>query len=74
MTQKIRDTILDLHEAGAGADLSRGTVWGAYNAVTEYADHIIHSKDPMKRLTSIWFGGGERLKQKALRLAEQLLN
>jgi len=72
--ENIRNSILDLHETGKGADLSRGTVWGAYNAVAEYADHVQGSKNPDKHLKSIWFGGGERLKLQAFKLAQKLMN
>ncbi len=72
--ENIRNSILDLHETGLGADLSRGTVWGAYNAVAEYADHVQGSKNPYKHLKSIWFGGGERLKLQAFKLAQKLMN
>jgi hypothetical protein len=73
-TENIRKAILDLHESGQGAELCRGTLWGAYNAVTEYTDHLMHGANPDKRLNSIWFGGGERLKLKAYQSAESLLN
>lgn len=73
-TENIRNTILELHESGAGAELCRGTVWGAYNALTEYVDHTTNTKDANKRLNSIWFGNGERLKTKAFQLAENFLN
>lgn len=71
--ENIREAILDLHESGQGAELSRGTVWGAYNAVTEFSDHVQHSRDTSKQLKSIWFGGGERLKQKAFELGQKML-
>jgi phage/plasmid-like protein (TIGR03299 family) len=72
--QNIREAILELHETGEGAEMSRGSIWGAYNAVTEYTDHVQHSRDAQKRLNSIWFGGGERLKHKAFDLALKMLN
>lgn len=72
--ENIRNSILDLHETGLGADLSRGTLWGAYNAVAEYADHVQGSKNPDKHLKSIWFGGGERLKLQAFKLAQKLMS
>ncbi len=72
--ENIRNSILDLHETGLGADLSRGTVYSAYNAVSEYTDHVQGSKNPDKHLKSIWFGGGERLKLQAFKLAQKLMN
>jgi phage/plasmid-like protein (TIGR03299 family) len=73
-TENIRRTILDLHESGAGAEMTRGTLWGAYNALTEYTDHVQHSSNPDRRLKSAWFGAGERLKQKGFALAQLILN
>lgn len=72
-TEKIRNSVLELHESGRGAYLARGTVWGAFNSVTEYTDHMMLSSDPSMRLNSIWFGRGEQLKSKAFRLAERLM-
>jgi hypothetical protein len=54
--------------------MSRGSLWGAYNAVTEYTDHVQNSTIPEKRLKSIWFGSGESLKLKAFDLARIWLN
>lgn len=70
--QNIRDAILELHENGLGADMNKGNVFGAYNAVTEYVDHVQHSKDPAKHLKSLWFGGGERMKRAAFELAKTI--
>ena len=72
-TENIRQTILNLHEAVDDAKVIRGTAFGAYNAVTEYSDHMIAVKDPNRRLNSIWFGGSEKLKVKAFQLAQDLL-
>ena len=68
----IREAILDLHENGQGAELSRGTLWGAFNCVAEFTDHAV------EKLTSNWTGlpltvGGEQLSRKAFHLVEQLL-
>jgi len=53
--------------------LSRGTLWGAFNSVTEHTDHMMLSGDSTTRLNSIWFGHGEQLKVKAFHLAEQMM-
>src|ERR1051326_6972195 len=71
--ENIREAILELHEAGQGAELSRGSVWGAYNAATEFSDHVQHGRDTSKQLKSIWFGSGEKLKLRAFALAQQML-
>jgi phage/plasmid-like protein (TIGR03299 family) len=53
---------------GMGASMVTGTVWGALNAITEYADHRIGQKDDNK-LWNSWFGYSENLKNKAYDLA-----
>lgn len=73
-TENIRQKILELHETGAGASMARGSLWGAYNAITEYTDHVLNTNNPDKRLNGIWFGGGDRLKVKAFELANSMLN
>ena len=65
-----RSMIYQLHEVGKGAELARGTVWGAYNAVTEYVDHVVSDsyggRDSMsQKLNSMWFGAGLQLKERA---------
>jgi phage/plasmid-like protein (TIGR03299 family) len=70
--QRIRKAVLELYESGQGTDLSRGTLWGAFNCVTEYTDHEMESS-PTTRLESIWFGRGEQLKLKAFHLAERMM-
>ena len=72
-TEKIRNSVLQLHDSGRGAHLSRGTLWGAFNSVAEYTDHMMLDEDSTTRLNSIWFGRGEQLKLKAFRLAERML-
>jgi phage/plasmid-like protein (TIGR03299 family) len=71
-TESIRKTFLKLYETGQGADLSRGTLWGAFNCVTEFTDHEMEG-NASNRLESIWFGQGEELKLRAFRLAERLM-
>ncbi len=70
--QGIRKSFLELHESGFGADLSPGTLWGAFNCVTEYTDHKMEG-NPANRLESTWFGRGEQLKLKAFQLAERMM-
>jgi len=52
---------------------TRGTLWAAYNGVTEFVDHrkpTAHAPDfTSRRLHSIWFGAGAVVKQRALRIA-----
>ena len=72
-TKEIRNNVLSLHESGQGSSLARGTLWGAYNSVTEYTDHQMIDVNPTKRLESIWFGRGEQLKLKAFQLAARMM-
>ena len=48
---------------------SKGTAWGALNAVTELMDWSTARTDDA-RLRNAWFGGGVNVKQQAM---EQLL-
>jgi phage/plasmid-like protein (TIGR03299 family) len=71
--EKIRNSVLALHESGLGAHLARGTWWGAFNSVAEYTDHMMSGEDSATRLDSIWFGRGEQLKLKAFNLAQKMM-
>lgn len=72
-TEEIRAHVLQLHDSGRGSELARGTVWGAWNSVAEYADHLMSDEDSSRQLDSMWFGRGEQLKARAFRLAEHML-
>jgi phage/plasmid-like protein (TIGR03299 family) len=68
-----------LHEIFATrADLQmpgvRGTLWGAYNAITMFEDYKLPQSEeqPEQRLDRAWFGGGADIKLKALEKAIQL--
>jgi len=71
------ETIKELHAGGKGSDIPgvRGSLWGVFNAVAEYTDHLSSVKGEDKteaRLSSIWFGTGARLKEKAFQKALEL--
>ena len=76
--QDVRRWALHFYEHGRGTDLPevRGTLWAAYNGVTELMDHRQarqHGADTtLGRLNSIWFGRGAAIKERALRVAEQM--
>ena len=65
MKNRLND-LLELLEVGKGADLPgvRGSVWGAYNAITEYAD-FFNGKSDSSRAQSTLFGAGAQLKTRA---------
>jgi phage/plasmid-like protein (TIGR03299 family) len=67
--ENIRMDVLRLIESGAGHQQEpiRNSLWTAVNAVTEYVDH--KGGDADKRLNSIWFGSGARLKEQAFETA-----
>ena len=69
--RKTVDRILDLHETGRGADLKnvRGTLWGAYNAVTEHVDHDRTDKG----LAYMALGRGAEVKERAFRVAQDMV-
>lgn len=70
-----RATILDLHENGQGSEMARGTLWGAYNAVTEYADHVgTKGKSDDQFVNYVLWGGGKELKEQAFEEALVMLN
>jgi phage/plasmid-like protein (TIGR03299 family) len=52
----------------------RGTLWGAYNAVTRFEDYKQPQQEeqPEQRLERTWFGGGANLKLTALEKAKEL--
>ena len=52
----------------------RGTLWAAYNGVTELIDHHSRFTTPWQRMNSICFGDGERLKHRALEQASVLFS
>jgi phage/plasmid-like protein (TIGR03299 family) len=62
-----------LFEAGQGNDLPavRGTLWAAYNGLSEWLGTQRGSTDD-GRLNSLWFGDSARLNQRALELALSL--
>ncbi len=50
-----------------------GTLWAAFNGVTELLDHRRTRQSPHQRLTSLWFGDNYRTKARAFALAEEKL-
>ncbi len=73
-TENTRNHILFLHDDTKEAAMHRGTLFGAFNAVTELVDHYSNQNNASKQLKSMWFGGsGEQLKVRAYKLAESML-
>jgi hypothetical protein len=71
-----------LAAVGIGQDIPgiRHSAWAALHAVTEYVDHRRTTRGQSdldrtsKRLQSLWFGSGARLKQQAWDLALAMAN
>jgi len=57
---------------GAQIDGAKDTLWGAFNAVTYLCDHTL-GRDVDTRLRESWLGYRENVKQRALKLAEELV-
>lgn len=54
-------------QLGAEQQATKGTAWGALNAITQYVDHD-KGRDQSWRLQDAWFGLGGKLKERALEL------
>lgn len=63
--------ICELHDTGRGSDIKgvRGTLWGAYNAVTEYVDH----EKTTASLGYMATGRGAEIKQRAFAMAQDMI-
>ena len=63
--------LIKLYRSGPGADLEtrRGTMWGAVNAVTHYADHKSRARSAENRFDSAQFGAQLMTKQLAFNRA-----
>lgn len=72
-TDNVRETVTGLFTSGRGNDLPgvKGSIWAAYNGVTQYVDwdRSPRGKNDEQRknnrLASIWFGSGAAIKSKA---------
>ena len=66
---KVFATREDLQMSGV-----RGTLWGAYNAITMFEDYkqLKSEEQSEQRLDRVWFGGGADIKLKALEKATEL--
>jgi phage/plasmid-like protein (TIGR03299 family) len=78
-TERIHEALALLFEKGRGNHLSgvRGSLWAAYNAVTEYTDHVRGVRKDGPRATwldSSAFGDGARLNRRAFAAATALLD
>jgi phage/plasmid-like protein (TIGR03299 family) len=80
--ENVRAELFRLFDEGIGQDIPgiRHSAWAALHAVTEYVDHRRTTRGQSdldrtsKRLQSLWFGSGARLKQHAWDLALAMAN
>ncbi len=78
--ENVREELHRLFEEGRGHDAPeiKRSSWVAFNAVTEFVDHLRPSRGTKeadrasRRLDSVWFGSGARLKEKAWSLALEM--
>jgi phage/plasmid-like protein (TIGR03299 family) len=65
--------LLEISQSAPGQQIrtAQGTLWGAYNSITYWTDHITGRNDD-NRLSSAWYGQGQNLKQRALTKAVEL--
>jgi phage/plasmid-like protein (TIGR03299 family) len=69
------NSVMGLVETGRGTDIKgvRGTLWGTYNAITEYIDHVkIPRAGEDSRIQYMGFGTGKMVKDSALRLGMRI--
>lgn len=71
-SQNVVTEIRNLHDGGLGSEIRgvRGSLWGAYNAVTEYVDHH-RTKESVDYMAE---GSGAKLKARALEFATEFAN
>lgn len=71
--QLAREQSLYLFEYGHGTELASGSAWTAYNAVTEWIDHVsVMRQDGKKKINgsmNVLFGNGALTKRRALDIA-----
>lgn len=70
---KVRATLNELYQNGPSAEFGKGTLWGAYNAVTDYVDHYRGGKSAERRFAAVILGAGKALKQQAFNTALEIL-
>jgi phage/plasmid-like protein (TIGR03299 family) len=73
--QRRKGGCAELFESGRGNSEPeiRGSLWAAYNGVTDWADHRMRFRSPYQRFSSVFFGEAGRIKARALRTALELL-
>jgi phage/plasmid-like protein (TIGR03299 family) len=76
-TAELTRVAADIQEAtmvspGSALASARGTLWGAVNGVTYYADWSSRARSQQNRMFSAWFGANDNLKTRAVEVAAEL--
>lgn len=73
--QKIKDGIMTSFYTSPGSEFeeSKGTLYGLYNGLTHYFDHVRNYKSEDNRLKAVWFGAAKDFRQKAFNKAMELV-
>ena len=73
VNERNRDWAEHFFDEGRGNRLPgvRGTLWAAFNGITELLDHRKTRQTPGQRLNSLWFSENYRLKARAFALAQE---
>lgn len=66
------DSIMDLYHNGMGADITRGTAWGALCSITEHVDHHSGGRSADTKLWNGLQGNGSDLKVDAFEKAYEM--
>jgi phage/plasmid-like protein (TIGR03299 family) len=76
LMQEDRNAAKGLFETGKGNNIEgvAGTLWAAYNGVTEYVDFHKYKTGDGKWLETIWFGAGDAIKTRAFDSALTIAN
>lgn len=72
------DKLMETYETGPGQEINgvRGTLWGAYNALTRYEDHEkkVRNEDEVGRVRKIWFDNlSLKVKNDAMKIANDII-
>lgn len=69
-SERVLAKIIPLFENGAGNNMPgvRGTMWGAYNAITHYTSHE-RGRNVDNRINSLWYGDSANVNGRALDVA-----
>jgi phage/plasmid-like protein (TIGR03299 family) len=76
MMEKMKEASRIYFEGGMGNNMAciKGTLWAAYNGITEYIDHRRELNKATDKLNYIWFGVGNSFKVKAYNEAARLIS